>query len=281
MFKLDAPLEITTKKYTDESSKFVTIDKMKIHYKEEGEGKALVLLHDAGTSLNLWDEWMPFLTAHFKVIRLDLPGFGLSPKSKKFDYRMDSYIYFIKKFTAEMGLGLELFYIGGIGFGGHLAWQYTLLHPHKILKLLLINPQGQITDKTNNLFPFENKGSFGRFVLRWKGSRRSIKKQLTKSVGNQLIVTDKLVEQTQDLLICKGNRKSLKILAKKPLKSRYDKIAEIKIPTFIQFGSLMVQSDFGKDIPIAKSKTYDGIGALPMIELPEKTVKDVIQFLNS
>lgn len=281
MFKLDAPLEITAKKYTDEASKFVVIDKMNIHYKEEGEGKVFVLLHDAGTSLNIWEEWMPFLTAHYKVIRLDLPGFGLSPQSKKFDYKMDSYIYFIKKFTAAMGLGLEMFHIGGIGFGGHLAWQYTLLHPHKILKLLLINPQGQIVDKTNNLFSFENKGSFGRFILRWKGSRRSIKKQLSRSVGNKSVVTDLLVEQTQDLLICKGNRKSLKILAKKPLKSRYDKILEIKTPTFIQFGSLTVQSDFSKDIPKAKSKTYEGIGALPMIESPEQTAKDVIHFLDS
>ncbi|MFT6149273.1 MAG: pimeloyl-ACP methyl ester carboxylesterase [Saprospiraceae bacterium] len=281
MFKLDAPLEITTKKYTDEASKFVVIDKMNIHYKEEGEGKVFVLLHDAGTSLNIWEEWMPFLIAHYKVIRLDLPGFGLSPQSKKFDYKMDSYIYFIKKFTAAMGLGLEMFHIGGIGFGGHLAWQYTLLHPHKILKLLLINPQGQIVDKTNNLFSFENKGSFGRFILRWKGSRRSIKKQLSRSVGNKSVVTDLLVEQTQDLLICKGNRKSLKILAKKPLKSRYDKILEIKTPTFIQFGSLTVQSDFSKDIPKAKSKTYEGIGALPMIESPEQTAKDVIHFLDS
>ncbi|NJN78393.1 MAG: alpha/beta fold hydrolase [Saprospiraceae bacterium] len=96
MFKLDTPLEITMNNYTDENSKFVTIDKMSIHYKEEGEGKVLVLLHDAGTSLKIWDEWMPLLTPHFKVIRLDLPGFGLSRKSKKFDYKMDSYIYFIK-----------------------------------------------------------------------------------------------------------------------------------------------------------------------------------------
>jgi hypothetical protein len=65
------------------------------------------------------------------------------------------------------------------------------------------------------------------------------------------------------------------------LKSRYDKILEIKTPTFIQFGSLTVQSDFSKDIPKAKSKTYEGIGALPMIESPEQTAKDVIHFLDS
>jgi pimeloyl-ACP methyl ester carboxylesterase len=280
MFKLDAPLEITKKNYSDEFSMFITIDKMNIHYKEEGSGTPLILLHDAGTSLNIWNEWLPFLVPHFKVIRLDLPGFGLSPKSKKFDYKMDSYIYFIKKFTAAMGLGLEMFHIGGIGFGGHLAWQYTLLHPHKILKLLLLNPQGQKLDKTNGLFSFENKGSFARFILRWKGSQRAIKKQLIKSMGNQSVITDKLVKQTQELLICKGNRESLVILAKNPLKNRYDKISEIGIPTFIQYGSLNTNKNFGEKMPKVKFKTYDGIGALPMLELPEQTAKDVIAFLS-
>lgn len=281
MFKLDTPLAITTKTYSDENSKFVMIDKMNIHYKEDGNGTALVLLHDAGTSLNIWEAWLPFLTPHFKVIRLDLPGFGLSSKSKKFDYKMDSYIYFIKKFTAAMGLGLEQFHIGGIGFGGHLAWQYALLHPHKTLKLLLLNPQGQTLDKTNGLFPFENKGSFARFILRWKGSQQAIKKQLQKSLGNQSVITDKLVKQTQELLICKGNRKSLVVLAKNPLKNRYDKISTIEIPTFIQFGSMNTNKDFGKEMPKIKSKIYDGIGALPMLELPEQTAQDVIRFLNS
>lgn len=281
MFKLDLPLEIATKIYADENSKFVTIDKMNIHYKEEGSGTALVLLHDAGLSLNIWDAWLPFLTPYFKVIRLDLPGFGLSPQSKKFDYKMDSYIYFIKKFTAAVDLGLEQFYIGGIGFGGHLAWQYTLLHPHKILKLLLLNPQGQTLDKTNGLFPFENKSSFAKFILRWKGSQGAIKKQLQKSLGNQSVITDKLVKQTQELLICKGNRKSLVILAENPLKNRYDKISTIEIRTFIQFGSKNPNKDFGKEMPKMKSKIYDGIGALPMLELPEQTAQDVIRFLNS
>jgi pimeloyl-ACP methyl ester carboxylesterase len=280
MFKLDTPLAITAKNHSDEFSKFITIDKMNIHYKEEGNGTPLVLLHDAGTTLNIWDEWLPILTPHFKVIRLDLPGFGLSPKSEKFNYKMDSYIYFIKKFTATMGLGLEMFHIGGIGFGGHLAWQYTLLHPHKILKLLLVNPQGQNLDKTNGLFPFENKGRFARFILRWKGSQRAIKKQLIKSLGNQSVITDKLVKQTQELLICKGNRKSLIILAQNPLKNRYDKISAIEIPTFIQYGSLNTNKDFGRRIPNVKSKIYDGIGALPMLELPEQTAKDVIAFLS-
>lgn len=280
MFKLDTPLEITKKIYVDEDSKFVTIDKMNIHYKEAGNGAVLVLLHDAGLSLHIWNEWLPFLTPHFKVICLDLPGFGLSPKSKKFDFKIDAYIYFIKKFTAAMGLGLEEFYIGGIGFGGHLAWQYTLLHPHKILKLLLINPQGQTLDKTNGLFPFENKGRFARFMLRWKGSQRAIKKVMQKSLGSQSVITDKLVKQTQELLLCKGNRKSLVTLAKNPLKNRYDKISTIETPTFIQFGSLNANNNFGKEMPRMTAKIYDGIGALPMIELPEQTARDVIQFLS-
>lgn len=281
MFKLDTPFEDVASKYTDEASKFITIDKIKIHYKEEGEGTALVLLHGAGMSLNIWNEWLPLLTPHFKVIRLDLPGFGLSSASKKFDYQIDSYIYFIKKFTTGLGLGLEMFHIGGLDFGGHLAWQYTLLHPHKVLKLALFNPQGTGTEASNSLFTFENKNAFGRFVLRWKGSQRAVRKQLSKALGNQSVINDALIQQTQELLIAKGNRLTLKKLATRPLKNRYDKIATIETPTLIQFGALSEQQGFGEAMPTSTTKIYEGSGALPMIELPEKTAKDVIQFLKS
>ncbi len=280
MFKLDIPLDKIKPKYLDEASQFIKIDKMDVHYKVEGDGKPLILLHDAGSSLQIWDNWVPLLTPYFKVIRLDLPGFGLTPKSEKFNYQIDSYIYFIKKFTAELGLGLEMFSIGGAGFGGHIAWQYTLLHQHKVTKLLLINAQGYTTLNSLSLFQFDTKSNFGKFLLRWRGTKQYVDKLLKKSVGNQSIVTDGFVQQTQDFLLVKDVRHSLVTLANNPPKERIKRLSEIKTPTLIQSGSLVEKTKFDTDLPNTTSKMYNGIGLLPMLELPDRTAQDVIQFLK-
>lgn len=280
MFKLDIPLDKIKPKHTDDTSKFITIDKMEVHYKEEGQGKALVLLHDAGSSLKIWDNWMPFLTAHFRVIRLDLPGFGLTSASRRFNYKIDSYIYFIKKFTTALGLGLETFNIGGSGFGGHIAWQYTLLHQHKVVKLLLINAQGYTTKNSLSLFQFDEKSGFGRFSLRWRGTRKMVDKHLKKILGNQSIINSELIEQTQDFLLCEGIRKSLVTLSKIEIKDRHKRLPQLTTPTLIQWGSKVEKVKFDKDLPNAHLELYKGIGLLPMIELPEQTAKDVIQFLS-
>ena len=279
MLKLDIPQERIESKYIDDNSKFITIDKMKVHYKDEGEGKPLVLLHDAGLSLNIWNEIMPFLTNHFRVIRLDLPGFGLTAASKRFDYSMDKYIYFVKKFTAAVGLSLDMFNVLGAGFGGHIAWQYTLLHQHRVNKLILINALGYATSNSLSLFKFDTKNGFGRFLMRWRGNNWMIKSLLKKQIGKEIIINDKLVKEIQDLLLCNNNRKSLVKLSKAAVKNRQHRIKEIQTPSLIIWGNKVEKVDFEKDLPNAQYNEYEEIGLLPMIEDSKKTAEDIIQFL--
>lgn len=280
MFKLDLPLDSIKSKYTNEHSKFVTIDKMQVHYKDEGTGKPLVLLHDAGLSLHIWNDIMPFLTNHYRVLRLDLPGFGLTKASSRFDYSMDKYIYFVKKFTASVGLSLEKFSVLGAGFGGHIAWQYTLLHQHKVNHLILINAQGYSSKNSLSLFQFDKKGSFGKFLMRWRGNTRMVRNLLRKQVGKKSIVNDKLVARVQDILLCKSNRKSLIILNNAVIKDRRKRISEINTPTLVLWGSKVEKVNFEKDLPKVQFKKYEGIGLLPMIESSKRTAEDIMQFLK-
>ncbi|MFK7950085.1 MAG: alpha/beta fold hydrolase [Saprospiraceae bacterium] len=280
MFKLDLPLDSIKSKYIDDNSKFVIIDKMNVHYKDEGEGKPLVLLHDAGLSLQIWNTMMPFLTNHFRVIRLDLPGFGLTTASERFDYSLDKYIYFVKKFTAAIGLSLDKFSVLGAGFGGHIAWQYTLLHQHRVEKLILINAQGYDSKSSLSLFQFDKKGGLGKFFLRWRGNTRMMNKLLRKQVGNESIINDKVIGEIQDLLLCKNNRKSLIQLSNATVKNRKNRITEINTPTLVIWGSKVEKVNFEKDLPKVKLKKYNGIGLLPMIENSKRTAEDIIQFFK-
>lgn len=56
--------------------KHFEIKNKKIYYKIEGNGKTIVLLHGFPFSLNLWDDLSRELSNEFKVLTIDLPGFG-------------------------------------------------------------------------------------------------------------------------------------------------------------------------------------------------------------
>lgn len=49
-----------------------------LHYKDEGSGRALVLIHGFPESIAIWEDFTRTLTRHFRVIRIDLPGHGQS-----------------------------------------------------------------------------------------------------------------------------------------------------------------------------------------------------------
>jgi hypothetical protein len=72
------PLDKLKMKYADVESKIIQIDDMNIHYKDEGQGPVLILVHGVCASLHTWDGWAGRLKDHYRIIRMDLPGFGLT-----------------------------------------------------------------------------------------------------------------------------------------------------------------------------------------------------------
>ncbi len=50
---------------------------MDVHYRDEGIGQVIVLLHGTGASLHTWDKWTKELKKKYRVIRLDLPAYGV------------------------------------------------------------------------------------------------------------------------------------------------------------------------------------------------------------
>ncbi len=76
------------KRYVASKPQIIEVDGLQVHYKETGpEGApALLLLHGFGSSLQAWDDWSVKLEQKYRVIRLDLPGFGLTGASPANDY---------------------------------------------------------------------------------------------------------------------------------------------------------------------------------------------------
>lgn len=132
--------ETLIKKYTNVYSKFIQIDGNRIHYRDEGQGDVIVLLHGTASSLHTWDEWAQRLSKEFRVIRMDLPGFALTGPDHLSRYEVENDVAFLNKFMAR--LNLEKVNLVGSSLGGRIAWEYSLLHPNKVKTLTLMNSLG-------------------------------------------------------------------------------------------------------------------------------------------
>ena len=141
----DISVEELKKTYANEFSKFVEIDEMQVHYRDEGKGYPIVLIHGTASSLHTWDSWTKDLKKSYRVIRLDLPAFGLTGPNANADYSIKSYTNFLHQFLTK--IKIDTFYLAGNSLGGNIAWNYTTEHPRKVKKLILVDASGLPTNK--------------------------------------------------------------------------------------------------------------------------------------
>ncbi len=73
-------------KYASPASRFIHIDGVRIHYRDEGSGPAILLLHANFSNLLGWDPWAEALKDHYRVVRFDFPAFGLTGPDPGGDY---------------------------------------------------------------------------------------------------------------------------------------------------------------------------------------------------
>ncbi|HKX20878.1 MAG TPA: alpha/beta hydrolase [Nitrososphaeraceae archaeon] len=120
--------------------KYLTIDNVRVRYTDKNQkGFPLVLIHGLGGSIESWINNIEFLSTKFRVIALDLPGFGLSDKPRV-SYTIKYYVNFLEKFINK--LKINHLYLIGSSLGGHIGVEFTLRNRKMVDKLILISPAG-------------------------------------------------------------------------------------------------------------------------------------------
>ena len=272
-------------KYTNDDSRFLVIDGSLVHYRVEGEGKPLLLIHGAFSSLHTFDQWVHLLSDDHQIIRLDLPGFGLSDSIQGHDYSITALVKFLTKFMDQMGI--DQCDVAGSSLGGWLAWEMALRKSSRLNKLVLVSSAGFMEDHSVPL-PFK----VARTPVLGKVMKYAIKKSVLRTFLNQVFVdqkkvTDELVDRYYDLISREGNPEAFLSLANGKFRSRTNKLKDIKARTLIMWGEedawLPVESGYWFQVCIPDSKLiiYEGVGHVPMEEAPEATAKDLKKFLKA
>ena len=106
--------------------RYTTFRQTKIRYSDTGKGRALVLLHGFPESLVIWENFALELSKHFRVIAIDLPGFGETP-CIGYDHSMDLFAECVKAVMDDMGY--RKYVVCGHSMGGYVALAFAELFP--------------------------------------------------------------------------------------------------------------------------------------------------------
>lgn len=286
----DKPVEELIPLYTSNSSQFMPLLGMNVHYRDEGvktDSAPLILIHGMSSSLNTWDSVALILSKERRVISLDLPGFGLTGPSPENTYNYDYYSKFIDSFTAR--LNLKQFILTGNSMGGGISWNYALHNPEAVSKLILIDAAG---------YPKKNEsGSLGfklastpviNNLLLFVTPKALVRKSLETIYYDQKLVTDAQVERFHDIAIREGNRKAALQIFKGSFATTKHKgqINQVKTPTLILWGdkdnliSVENARRFNQDIKESKVEIYPNVGHVPMEEVPQLVANSILNFVR-
>lgn len=281
-YRADISLEELKEKYADEQSQFMQLDGMSIHYKVEGKGFPVLLVHGTGSSLHTWDGWVPYLSEQFKVIRLDLPAFGLTGPNEDNNYSAEYYVDLLHRFLNE--LGVDSLHIAGNSLGGMIAYNYVLQYPNDVGKLILIDAAGYPRE-TPIPFAFKiGRTPLIKNLMKYVSPRSLFDKSIKEVYLNDSLITDELVDRYYELSLREGNRAALVARMNQDFDNRYQEINSIIQPTLIMWGidDLWIPASdakkFKEDIRNSTVMMYKA-GHVPMEELPDFTVRDARNFL--
>jgi pimeloyl-ACP methyl ester carboxylesterase len=118
-----------------------------IAYVEAGKGKSVLFIHGLGGNLSHFTKNVRELSSNYKVIAIDLPGYGHSVQSISGDDPLQLYADVIAEFIKKKKL--KKLTIAGHSMGGQIAMIAALSHPKKIKKLILLAPAGLETFTTS------------------------------------------------------------------------------------------------------------------------------------
>jgi pimeloyl-ACP methyl ester carboxylesterase len=124
--------------------------KTPIYYQRTGVGKPLLLLHNGGTSHEIWSDVIPSLASDFEVFAIDLPGFGKSPWPDG-GCDLASYTNTIANFIKHFNLGP--FCIASNCMGSAIAMCLAREYQDLVQCLILVNPLTAQTFSSGSLGP--------------------------------------------------------------------------------------------------------------------------------
>jgi len=128
----------------DAADRYATLGGLRLRYRDEGQGPALMLVHGVGSRLESWDGVIAALGGRYRTVRLDLRGHGLSDKPAG-PYSLGDFVGDVTGLLDH--LGIARCHLAGFSLGGLIAQGFALSHPGRLDHLVLLSTVAGRTDE--------------------------------------------------------------------------------------------------------------------------------------
>lgn len=261
------------------------VDGLRLRLRDTGprDAPAVIMLHGLGASLETWEPWAQALSARFRVIRLDLPGFGLTGADPTGDYA-DT-----RTFKILIGL-LDQLHVGrasliGNSLGGRIAWGFAAVHPERVNRLVLVSPDGFASP--GFAYDAPPKTPLMMRALPYVAPRGLLKTSLAAAYAHPQALSEATVTRYRDMMLAPGVRTA--ILARMEQTVLHDPapvLARITAPTLLLWGEkdgmipIANAAEYLRLLPHATLVRLPDLGHVPFEEDPVRSLPPVERFLS-
>lgn len=284
----DRSVEQLSAAWAPAPSQLLALQGMQVHVRDEGprdDPLPIVLLHGTSDSLHTWDGWAQALSTQRRVVRFDLPAFGLTGPHPQADYSMAAYVRFVLAVMDRLQIARAV--VGGNSLGGQIAWGLAVAAPTRVDKLILVDAAGYPLAPKSVPLGFRLARMPGvRAVMEYVLPRVVVETSVRNVYGQPQRVTPELVNRYFELTLRAGNRKALAQRLDQRLWGDQDKIKTIRQPTLILWGRrdqlipLENARQFEAEIAGSRLVVFDNLGHVPHQEDAAATVQVVHEFLQ-
>ncbi len=242
----------------------------------------VILLHGFGASLDTWDPWAAALSQNYRVIRFDLPGFGLTGPDPSGDYTDQRTVLVLAALMDRLGVARAN--LIGNSLGGKIAWNFAVEYPERVEKLILISPDGFASPG----FEYGKKPNLP-FVLRllpYVMPRPMLRMNLAVAYADKSKLSAATLTRYDDMMRAPGDRAAmLDRMQQVMLQNPEPLLRRIQAPTLILWGEqdgmipFSNSADYMRDIPHATLVALPALGHVPFEEAPAQSLPPVEAFL--
>lgn len=284
LYTPDEQRDVLMAKYAQPPSAFLDIAGVRLHVRDTGPRAApvVILLHGFGASLQTWEDWVRDLQSDHRVIRYDLPGFGLTGADPSGDYMDARSIAVLLALLDRLGIARTS--LVGNSMGGRIAWTFAALHPERVDKLVLVSPDGFASQGL--AYGVAPKVPLMMRVLPYVLPSFMLRASLAPAYANAGVITHALFTRYRDMMLAPGVRRAIvQRMGQQVLVDPVPLLKRIEAPTLLMWGELdgMIpfanSADYLRALPHGTLAALPGIGHLPQEEAPE-TVSIVRAFLD-
>jgi pimeloyl-ACP methyl ester carboxylesterase len=281
----DVPRERLEARYMDSPADLRSVGPWQLHVRQSGppDAPAVVLLHGFGSSLHTWDAWAQGLARTHRVVRIDLPGSGLSPPDPAQDYRDERSLDMLLALMDSLGLQRSSWV--GHSMGGRIAWTLAAKFPERVDKLVLVAPDGFASFGFEYGKPMEVPATLG--LMRHVLPKPLLRMNLKSAYARPEALSDAVTNRYHDLILAPGARQAmLDRLRQTVLQEPLPLLRQIKAPSLLVWGEADAMipvsnaQDYLQAIQGSRLVSWPQVGHLPQEEAAESSLQAVVDFLR-